>query len=94
MSCQTNHPKTEARLMRWKCIFDPYENVRESLSKPNEASRFTQVSQNFAVVDINKFDFGHFSGDAISKAGTKIILKLGQLSILKGLRFFGFSCDL
>ena len=80
--------------MRWKCIFDPYENVHKLLSKPNEASRFTQVSQNFTMVDINKLDFGHFAGDAISKAGTKIILELGQLSIPKGLRFFGFSCDL
>lgn len=79
--------------MRWKCIFDSYENVHKLLSKPNEALRFTQVGQNFAVVDINELDFSHFAGDATSKAGNKIILELGQLSILKGLRFFGFSCD-
>ena len=90
ISCQTNDPKATVLLLRRKSRFAPYENAYKFFSKLGGTSRLNQMGQNFTVLDITELDFGHYMCDATSEDGVKKTLKLGELSIRKGLIFFGF----
>ena len=92
MSCQTNDPKATVLLLRQKSIHEKYENAETLFRKPDGTSRLNQMGQNFTVMDITTLDFGHYTCNATSEDGVNEMLKLGQLFISEGLKFFGFLC--